>query len=282
MCHIRSVLHLLIFCACCLIGASVAVAGSNPWEKPLPFKEGIITIELSGSEQGQEVISIREAGKQRAIRRQSTMATMAGQHVTDSLELVDPEWIYEYDLAAKTGSKSRNPARIFQEELAKLSDKERKLVQANAEKFGANVTSSMGGQVQEKAMKIHGFDCDLVSVMGSKVYMIHGTDIALQSEVSVMGFEQTGKASGVKLSAPPASAFAHPQGIKAELDAEEEKATREMVAGMVQWLKDPKSNTAPFPKPGLSPAAPGEQQPMDPAMQQAMEQLMKGMSGQQQ
>ncbi|OQX07762.1 MAG: hypothetical protein BWK76_24435 [Desulfobulbaceae bacterium A2] len=277
--HIRSVLRLFVFCACCLAGVSVAVAASNPWERPLPFKEGTITIALSGSEQGQEVISIREAGRQRAIRRQSTMATMAGQQVTDALELVDPEWVYEYDLAAKTGAKSRNPARIFQEELAKLSAKDQKLVQANAEKFGANITSSMGGQVQEKAMKIHGFDCDLVSVMGSKVYMIHGTDIALQSEVSVMGFQQMSTATGVQLSAPPASVFAHPQGIEAKLDAEEEKATHEMVVGMVQWLKDPKS-TPPFPMPGIAPAS--GQQEMDPAMQQAMEQLMKGMSGQQQ
>jgi len=281
MSRLHSVLRLLVLGACCLIGLSreSAAAGStNPWDRPLPFKEAVITIALSGSEQGQEVLSIRESGRQRAIRRQSTMTVMGMQNRTDSLELVDPEWVYDYDLAARTGMKSRNPARIFQQELARLSPGEQETVLANAEKFGANVTQGLGGQVQEKAMKIHGFDCDLVTVMGSRIYMIHGTDIALQTEVSLMGMQQLGKATSVRLAAPPAEAFAHPQGIQAAEDPEEEKNTRALVAGMIQWLKDPKGNP---PVPGMPAGTHGAagQPPMDPAMQQAMQQLMQGMMG---
>jgi hypothetical protein len=98
-----------------------------------------------------------------------------------------------------------------------------------------------GGTVKRKADKILGYDCDVTTVGGmSTVYLLHGSDIPLRSEVSMMGMNSNIIATRVDTSGDiPASAFAPPPGISAGLNKEMEAMMADTIIGSMDTLKRP-------------------------------------------
>ncbi len=220
---------LLFFC-------SLAWGEDLPWEMKLPFKEATIHYELTGSEQGKETLYIKEYGKLRAKHRQATATMMGMTKKTETVEIVDPDWMYTYDLVEKKGEKTTNPRKIYLTEYNKFNAEEKKNFEKNAKELGTSMMGQFGGSVQQNAGKMLGYDCDITTVGGmSTVHLLHGTDIPLRSEVAIMGMNSTNAATKIDTSsAIPGSAFAPPQGINATLNQEAEN----MMAGMIQQTMD--------------------------------------------
>ncbi|MGA7280082.1 MAG: hypothetical protein WBW79_19255, partial [Desulfocapsaceae bacterium] len=72
----------------------MAGADESPWQKKLPFKEAVITYELSGMENGEEVLYIRDWGRQTARHRTAATIVLGLKQVSRSIEIVTPEWLY--------------------------------------------------------------------------------------------------------------------------------------------------------------------------------------------
>jgi len=54
-------------------------------------------------------------------------------------------------------------------------------------KTGGDLAGGMGGAVQENVTKILGYDFDKIDIMGGgATYLIHGTSIALKTELNMM------------------------------------------------------------------------------------------------
>jgi hypothetical protein len=229
-------LCLLVVSMILLFFCSLAWGVDLPWEMKLPFKEATIHYELTGSEQGKETLYIKEYGKLRAKHRQATATMMGMTKKTETVEIIDPDWMYTYDLVDKKGEKTTNPRKIYLTEYNKFNGEEKKNFEKNAKELGTSMMGQFGGSVQQKAGKILGYDCDITTVGGmSTVHLLHGTDIPLRSEVAIMGMNSTNAATKIDTSAAiPGSAFAPPQGIDATLNHEAEN----MMAGMIQQTMD--------------------------------------------
>jgi len=222
-----------------LLAPCLAVAGSNPWDRNLPFKEAAITYAISGMETGQEFFYIRDHGKKMA-RHRSVSTTMLG--VTQkmaTIEITDPDWVYSFDLREHTGTKSVNPQKIMIEEYDKLSAVEKKKVNENAEKMAGGFMGAVQGAVEPNVKEIHGYSCDKVSAMGSTIYAIHGTSISLLSESSIMGITVKSEAIEVKEEGADEKYFQFPQGIVPQPNAEADQMARMMAEQMIAGLKDP-------------------------------------------
>ena len=216
-----------------------AAAQQNPWDIKLPFKEATVEYSITGSETGTETLYIKDYGKERAKRRTSTSKMMFMTTATDQLEITNPDWIYTIDMKAGSGTKVTNPVKYILAEYDRLSAGEKTMVNKNAQEIGASALGGMQGSVQQNAANILGYDCDLVSMGGTNVYSIHGTDITLKSEMKTMGMNFSTVATSIKQGAVADSMFAPPAGVPVTHDQEADEAAKAMAKSTMDTLKSP-------------------------------------------
>ena len=260
-----------------LILPVVAGAAKAPWEVELPFKEATINYEISGMESGQELLYIRKHGKETA-RYRSTSTSMLGMSMkNETVEIMTPDWIYLFDLQEGSGTKSINPQKLMLEEFNKLSAADKKKVQENGEKMGAAAMSGMQGSVEENAKEILGYSCDRASMMGTTVYTIHATPIALLTESNMMGINIKSVATAIDKGSVADKHFTFPDGIEPQPDPEADRLARMMARQSIEMLKDPQAYQQN--NKGMMGAPPGQQQDIPEEDQKQMEEAMKALKG---
>lgn len=222
-----------------LLAAVQVLAEDSPWQMKLPFQNATITYTIAGSENGKETLYVKEYGKQRARKHEGTANMFGISSRTATLEITDPDWHYRFDLVAKTGSKSTNPTKFFNEEYSSLSAAEKKNVQKNAEELGMSMARDFQGETVPKATRILGYDCDRTTMMGMTVHIIHQTDVPLRSEMNLMGMQTTITATAIDTGAPPAAAFTFPADISPVQNTEADALSRQMAKDMISTLKEP-------------------------------------------
>jgi len=265
----------------------MAVAGSsNPWERKLPFKAATIQYTLSGMETGSETLYIRNQGKETATYKNSKMSMMGTTTASETVQIESPDWVYDFDLTTRTGTKMVNPQKYIIEEYQRLSASEKRQVEENLKQIGLPMSMAMGGKIEQKVTKILGYDCDRVQMMGTTVYSIHETGIPLQMESNMMGMNIRKEATSVNEGAVDAKYFALPVGIEAVADPQGDAMARSMAQQTIATLKSPdgaKKMQEQSPINLMMPQGDGQQ--MSPEEKQAMEQameMMKGIMGNQQ
>lgn len=263
-----------------IFGSGVAAAkDENPFEEKLPFQSATITYAISGLENGTEILYIDDYGQKSATYHKTATTVMGMTMENNSIDLTDSEWIYSYDLVEGTGNKSRNPMKYLQEEFAKLSADEKKQVLINREKMGMNVMAGMGGTVEENAIEMFGYSCDKMNAMGTTVYSIHGSSVALKTESNVMGMKMDIVATAVDKGDVDEKFFAHPVGIEVVHDEEADAMSLQMAQQTMEWLKDPEASTHP-PQEGMMQSERMQQVPEeDKEMMKQAEQMMQSLQG---
>lgn len=247
----------------------------NPWDMKLPFKNATINYTLSGMENGTETLYIADHGKKTAKYHSATMNMMGMTKKTENIEIMDPDWIYTFDLVEKTGVKAVNPQKYMIEEYNKLSKAEKKQVHKNSEEMASGpMMMGMNAKVEKKAKVLLGQECDKVTFMGTTVYTIPESGIALLTESKMMGLNIRSEATEIKKGAPPKKVFKHPEGIEAVMDPEADAMARSMAKQTMDMLKDPEASKK-MSEGGGMPLAP--QQDMSPEEQQEMEQAMEAL-----
>jgi len=250
---------------------------ANPWERKLPFKQATISYDLSGMETGREILYIKDHGRQTARYRTTTTSVLGMTTKNEKVEITTPDWIYSFDLQERFGTKSVNPQKIMIEEFNKLSADEKKKVEQNAEKMGSSMMSGMKGSVEQNAKEIMGFSCDRATVMGTTVYSIHGTPIALYTEANMMGVEMRSVASSVDKGSVDESRFNFPAGIEPQANAEADQMARVMAEQTIAMLKDPDNFNGG--NGGTIGAGSGQQHAIPAEDKKEMEAAMKALKG---
>ncbi len=233
--------YLLVVSMILLFLSSLAWGEDLPWEMKLPFKEATIQYNLGGSQQGSETLYIKDYGKLRAKHHKGTATVMGTTTKTETLEVIDPDWIYSYNLIEKKGEKTTNPRKLYQAEYSKLTAEEKRNFEKNSKELGTGMMGKHGGSIKQNAEKILGYDCDVTTVGGmSTVYLLHGSDIPLRTEVSMMGMKSSNTATKVDTSGSvPSSAFDPPPGISAQLNMEMETMMADTIKKSIDTLKRP-------------------------------------------
>jgi hypothetical protein len=259
-----------------LVAPYVAIGAEHPWDIKLPFENATINYTLSGMEAGEEVLYIREHGKESARYRTTKTSMLGMTMINRSVEMMTPDWIYSFDLQEGTGTKSINPQKVMIEEFNKLSSADKEKVEKNAEEMGAGFMSGMQGSLEKNAKKILGYPCDKVTVMDSTIYSIHGTPIALHTESNIMGITVKSVATKIDKGAVPDKFFQYPEGIVPEPDPEAYGIARIMAEKSISMLKDPKAfkdkNQG-----TIMNMVPGKTEEISPEEQQQVEEAMKAL-----
>ncbi len=267
----------ILFMMLLLVPALASGGNKNPWDKKLPFKKATIHYTLSGMEKGTETLYIRKYGKETASYHKTSTTMMGMTMVNETITITDPDWVFTFDLKEKTGTKSVNPEKYMIEEYNKLTKAEKKQVLKNSEELGSSMTQGMGGEIEKKAEKILGFDCDKVTMMGATVYSIHDSGIPLKTESNMMGMSIKIEATKIDKGSADKKFFKHPEGITAVLDSEADAMARSMAKQTMDMLKDPEAaKKASSQQPVMQNP---NQQDMSPEEQQQMEKAMEALKG---
>ena len=228
-----------------LLLASPAMGTANPWDVKLPFKQATIKYTVSGSENGSEILYIRDYGKETARHRRTTAKIMFMTTSNDIIEITTPDWIYQIDLNEKSGTKSVNPAKYMIEEYNRLSKNDRKKILKNAEKTGKAAMKGIQGKIEKKAAVILGYPCDKVTAMGSTTYMISDSGIILKSETNMAGMNFKTVATDISKGSVPDNVFSVPRGITITHDTQADQMAGSMASQTIAWLLDPENNQQP-------------------------------------
>ena len=238
----------LYFCGICFVAVigvlpcKALLAEELPWEKKLPFENATIHYAVSGVEQGTEILYIRNFGREQATYLDSTTKIMGMAVSEKAVDFMDADYVYSYDLQAQEGTKSVNPQKYMTEAYSRLTPEEKKQVQENVAQTGGALTGGMGGAVQENVAKILGYDCDKIDIMGGgATYLIHGTSIALKTEVNMMGMKMFTLATSVDTGKVDPQHFIHPKGIEAKANPEADAMAQAMGQQVMAALKDPEA-----------------------------------------
>jgi len=278
--------RLTLFMLCLLLSfvlCTTASAEKNPWDIKLPFKEATIQYSITGSETGSETLSIRDYGKERSRHRKSTAKMMFMTTDTDQIEITNPDWLYTIDMKAGTGTKMTNPVKFMIEEYNRLSSKEKDMVNKNVQEMGTSAMQGMQVTVQQNAENILGYNCDRASVAGTTSYSIHGTDITLKSDVSMMGMNFSTVATQINEGSVPGNVFTPPAGIQITHDKEADDAARAMAKSTIDTLKSPDATRKMQEQAGgaMNQTQPSGQQapPANQGSQQDMQKAMDALKG---
>ncbi len=259
------------------VSTNALAAEESPWEKKLPFKHATIQYTISGMENGNEVLYVRDYGREEA-RYHTTKTSMMGMTmVNQTVDITTPDWVYSYDLTNHEGTKNVNPEKYMIAEYNKLTKAEKKEVNKNAEEMGVSVMKGFGGQVQQNAKKIHGYSCDRAEMMGTVTYSIHGTGIPLLMESNMMGINMKIEATSVDKGKVDEKFFQHPQGIEAVLDPQSDAIAQSMARETIAMLKNP-DGAEKLQKKAMEERM-GEQDQLTPEQQNQAEQAMQMLQG---
>lgn len=268
---------LFLFMVLLLFPASVPAGEESPWEARLPFESATIHYTINGIEDGSEVLYVRKYGREVATYHTANTFMLGMKIVNETVDIDNPDWLYQFDLTEKTGTKSVNPEKYLIEEYNKLSEEEKKLVVKNGEKRGVAMAEGFGGAVQQNVKTILGYSCDRAEMMGTVAYTIHGSGIPLLVENNMMGLVMKIEATTIDVGEVADKYFRFPEGIEAHFDSRSDAIAREMARQTIAELKNPENvekKRLPVLK-GQHPQMTPEEQEQ---MQQAME-LLKGMFG---
>ena len=224
-----------------LVPAGQVQARKSPWEIKLPFRSAEIDYQVSGMEKGIEKLYIRDYGKERARYRKTKGKIFFKSLATESWEITTPDWIYRIDLLHKKGQKMVNPVKYMEEEFRRLSRSNRRKVEKNAKDLGLYLMQVMDGEIEKKATKILGYQCDRISMKMATVYSISGYNVVLKSESSIAGIKMKTVALKIKKGSVPAKFFTPPSGITITHNPEADRQSRKMAKNVVAMLLDPEA-----------------------------------------
>ncbi len=265
---------LFCFMALLLLPINVSANDTSPWEINLSFEDATIHYVISGLENGTEVLYIRDHGRETATYHTTKTTMMGINMVNETVEIENPDWVYEFNLTEKTGTKRVNPEKYMIEEYNKLSSDDQKQVRGNGEKLGTSVTEGFGGTIKQDAKTILGYSCNKAEVMGTVVYSIQDSTIPLLVESNMMGMTMKMEATAVDIGKVNNSYFAFPKGIEPRLDPQSDAMAREIAKATIAALKDPESISKQAGMPMFQ-----EQQQLTPEEQEEMKQAMEMLKG---
>lgn len=233
----------VVAAAVILLWVARTEAQTTPFSWQLPFEQGLIIYEISGMETGRELLYIKDFGFTTARHRETTTTILGVTRHLSSLEITTPQWVYSFDLQERTGSKSVNPRKLMIEEYEKLSDADKRKVSENAGTMAKVYMSGLHGNTEQNAKQIHGFFCDRTTAMGSTVYTIHGTGLALMSETDLMGISVKSVAISIEKGGVDGTYFEFPNDIEVQHNKEADQMAQLLALRTIEVLKDPDSVT---------------------------------------
>lgn len=168
------------------------------------IESGVVQYQMTGGQNGSETIYFDRWGMREAKYTRTEISFSGITQKTNTLTLIDGEWIYVVDMDKRTAAKTKNSL------LKTIAEKSGK---KDFGEIGEQMLRDMGGE-KIGSGEIAGKPCDVWEVkrLGSKSWV--WKSIALKTQVKMGGLEITSTATSVEEGVSiPEDKFALPSGV---------------------------------------------------------------------
>jgi|TARA_Y100000294_G_scaffold71407_1_gene67661 hypothetical protein len=209
----------------------------NPYKNHYPFETAIIHYNVTGYENGQEILYVNS--KFQALYIDSKYPYLGKIKTNKLLILTTPEFIYNIDLIKKTGSKLRNYRTDLIKEFNRLSEKEKMIVKKNVRELGLSVIGNIHGKRAPSFKKILGIECDLIEIFGERAIIWPGTNIPLiKNRKSEYDDKSSVSVTKIEKNVPIASdKFELPESVQISFDTYENERLENIFMGQFHSMR---------------------------------------------
>ena len=204
----------------------LSTAAAHALDKRYTMKSAIVEYTMTGNQTGTETLYFEDYGKKEGRHTQSTTSFMGFKQSTESINIIDGEWAYNYD--PKTNIATRMNWKEMSEQLAKNA--------ASLRDYGQEMLESLGG-TKAGTKEIAGKTCEVWDLpkIASQSCIYKGS-LPLESRVSIAGMEIVTTATRIDENvAIPKDKLTLPKDAKIEdfvIPPEAAAAVQEMQANM--------------------------------------------------
>lgn len=215
----KSYSKLILLCVILLL--AITPAGMAQQAKKYAVKSGYLKLELSGSTVGTREIWWDNYGLKTSEREKSTTTTkmlgIKSVEEKDKLHIIVNDQFWTVDYIQNTGMKGIVPI------MSDLIDNQNNMTEKEQEEYANQLLEEMGGK-RLGTETLGGYICDVVSLMGMKVWVYKG--IGLKTEGKIMRIETKEMFSDFKpgISVPP-SKFSPPDNVNYQDLREKQRAS---------------------------------------------------------
>ncbi len=203
--------------------------------RQVPFKSGYIKYELTGSVKGTREVWWDNYGEQRKEIDKSTSSVtifgMKNEEENHTLVIYDKNVRYKVDYIKDIAEKTTE---VYHNDMVD------KKTQEEREKAADDVFKSLGGK-KEGTQKVLGYQCDVISLLGSKMWTYKG--VPLKIEARLLGIESNTKATVFKTNISISkNTFNPPTDVEfteIENDEYEEPSAKTITRNVVEKKEEP-------------------------------------------
>jgi hypothetical protein len=165
------------------------------------IKNGTIEYTLSGTETGTETVYFADSGNRIATYTNKTLSIAGITRKTNTITLMEQDWIYIADLETMKGTKIQNTSADILKEMS-----------ANPTQMGEGILEKMGA-VKEGTETVAGKTCDTWKIQSINSTVCVWKGLALKAVTAIGGVTITKVATSIDTDVPPSNKFDLPEGI---------------------------------------------------------------------
>ena len=185
-------------------GASTA-SPKDAGFKRYQIESGIVQSELSGAQKGSETLYFDRWGMREAKYTNSVLTIAGMTQKSNTLNLIDGDWIYVIDLDKRTGTKTQNPL------LKQIADR---AANKDLSELGEKMMRDMGAE-KTGTEEVAGKMCDVWEVKNLRTKSWVWKSVTLKVQVNMGAMEMNSTATRFEEGASvPADRFAIPSDVK--------------------------------------------------------------------
>ncbi len=205
-----------------------ASADQNPFVKPFPFKEGVITYAVRGNHKGSKTIYFSDYGRKQLIIENTHHSILQKISREKRVTLILPESKYIIDINHHHAEKTPLLSNILYKKFQKLTKRSQEKVLANFKKSNPRSVYNLDGSCISHAKTILGKPCTLENIDGIEQCSIARGALILEESLHLLGYHIEWFATSLQERKVDANLFRLPDDIhitvkKNHIDQEADK-----------------------------------------------------------
>ena len=206
-----------LFLLISLLGSQGLHAEKNPFIKPFPFKEGVVTYAVRGNQSGSRVLYFHDYGREQLIVENLSGSILDNPAKASRITLIKPDG--KYIINPKTDHAKKIPllATKVYEKFQKLTKEEQKIILKHLKKSSDRSLAAFGTSCTSDAKKIIGLSCTKEQLGGVTQCSIARGGLVLEKSVSLLGYRAYTFATGYQPRKVDPKFFQLPKGLEIEL-----------------------------------------------------------------
>jgi hypothetical protein len=205
-----------LFLLLSLLATGKLYAKENPFVKPFPFKEGVITYITKGNQSGSSALYFRNYGKEQLMVENLSGTILDNPKNASRITLIKSDGKYIIDHKSDHADKVPLLTEALYKKFQKLTKREQEIILENLKKSSDRALEAIATPCTSMAKKIIGIDCTQEYIDGITTCTTSRGGLVLEKSVSLLGYHTYTFATKFQARKVDPKFFQLPEGLKVD------------------------------------------------------------------